>query len=507
MFLHRKTVERSIKNISLDIDNPRLIGYKRRGAFKTQNEIIKVLAESYDVIDICNSILKNGFHPDEILITIPKGDSGRSSIVVEGNRRLCACKILINPDLLKGSSVYLSAKRLKSHENYAMIVSSIARVNVVELPGRREAASYLASKHTQEPIKRWGVYTQGAYYMGLKSAEMKLAELKSTLNDQVPLQRIKQVVLFYQLSEYILDMECWSVEEQSYLVSNIDRLKIEAIVRLINSLEFKDNVGTIRIDEKGNLRSSGFSKDSFSRVMEKLARDAHFNEKDDGSNVITTRQENKEEITAYIEDVADIKQSSINEDEDEDEDEDMLLSGTDEEADTGEAENHQEPEQKVGGRASNKRKWTRLVSEGTPSPISMAKLADLVDEAKKLNVKNYKYSSVLLARAIIEITLKLVIKNKGLESELKATYRDRSGDFENILKFSETKIRDLSDDPSVQKAVRSSIQSLLTRDKEIMNLTNHNEIQILSDKDALHIKGIVQTIADSCFGLLVADNL
>lgn len=505
MFLHRKTVEKSIKYINLDIDNPRLIGYKRRGAFKSQNEIIKVLAEHYDVMEICSSILNNGFHPDEILITIPKGEGGRSSVVVEGNRRLCACKVIINPELLKGTAVYLSAKRLKSHTNYLTVVASIAKLNVVELPGRKEAASYLASKHTQSPIKGWSVYTQGAYYMGLKSSEMKLAELKSTLNDQVSLTRIKQVVLFYQLSEYILDMDCWSVEEQSYLISNIDSLKIEAIIRLIGSLDFKKNIGTIKIDEKGDLRASGFSKDSFNRVIEKLARDAHFNEKDDGSNIITTRQENKDEMADYIEELINAKQFGV--DEEDHDDGDMLLSGTDESADTGESEGNKEPSASTNIPDPRKRKWTRLISETTTSPISMAKLADLVDEAKKLNVKNYKYSSVLLARAIIEITLKLVIKNKGLESDLRAMYKERAGDLESILKFSEIRIRELSSDVAVQKALRSSIQSLLSRDKEIMNLTNHNEIQILSDKEALHIKVIVQEFADSFFDMLVADIL
>ena len=73
MFLHRKIVEKSIRNIHLDIDNPRLIGLKKRDVFKTQNEIMRVLVEHYDVLSICRSILREGYHLDEILITIPNG--------------------------------------------------------------------------------------------------------------------------------------------------------------------------------------------------------------------------------------------------------------------------------------------------------------------------------------------------------------------------------------------------------------------------------------------------
>lgn len=504
MFLHRKAHEKAIRYISLDVDNPRLIGYKRRGIFKSQADIIKVLVEHYDVLDVCRSILNNGFHPDEILITIPKTEQGRSSVVVEGNRRLCACKVLLNPDLIKGSSSYVTAKRFQSHKNYDAVKKTIGRLNVVELPGRQEAASYLASKHTQSPIKSWSVYTQGAYYMGLKSSDMTLAQLKSVLNDQVLLTRIKQVVLFYQLSEYILDMECWSPEEQTFLFSNIDQLKTEAIIRLISNSEFKNKVGVVKIDEKGNLVATGFSQCSFDAVIEKLARDAHFNSKEDGSSVISTRQENKGEISQYISDLTEIKA----EDEDSDSDSEIILSGA-EGMNGDNDENSDEIEEGTvaqGGKKA-KRKWTRLITENTVSPTKNPKLADLVDEAKKLNIKQYRYSSVLLARAIIEITLKIVIKHRGLEGELRTQFKERAGDFENVLKFTESKIKFITDDVSVQKAIRSSIKSLLTNDKEIMNLTNHNEIQVLSDIQVNHIKDLAQTFANAFFSELDAGQI
>lgn len=495
MFYHAKTSEKSIKYISLDVDNPRLIGYKRRGSFGKQSEIVKILVENYEVIDICKSILNNGFHPDEILIIIPKSENSRGSIVVEGNRRLCACKILLNPDIIKGTTQYFTARKFKNHPNYELVIKFIDKLNVVELPGRIEAASYLASKHTQIPIKGWSVYTQGAYYLGLKSAETKLSELRSKLNDQVSLTRIKQVVFFYQLSEYILDMECWTTEELSYLVKNIDNLKIEAIIRLISSSDFKTSIGIITIDDKGILKASGFSQEGFNRVMERLARDAHFNEKSDGSSVISTRQENKTEIRDYLEELADVRDTTSSEDEDELEQE-LTLSGAEVEDDNGEAEDtsvQADPKSSKRGQ----RKWTRLISESTPSPTSMPKLADLIDEAKKLNVTNYKYSSMLLARSIMEIMLKIRIKENNLEKEIKDKYREKSGDFENILRFSLANIRNLSDDASVQKAIKNVIEGLLTRDKEILNLTNHNEIQVLSEKDVLHVRSAVQTFANA----------
>lgn len=494
MFTHTRTFEKAIRYISLDVDNPRLIGYKRRGAFGKQSDIVKVLAEHYDVLEICKSILRNGFHPDEILITIPRGsENSRGSIVVEGNRRLCACKILHNPDLLKGTSQYLTAKRFKSHSNYEQVIKAINKLNIVELPGRMEAASYLASKHTQAPIKGWSIYTQGAYYMSLKPSTTKLSDLKATLNDAVPLDRIKKVVFLYQLCEYILDMECWTDDEYNFLVGNIDTLKVEAIYRLVTSSEFKEKIGVIKIDDKGDLKANGFSIDSFRRVMEKLARDAHFNEKDDGASVINTRQENKQEIKEYLEELSDVQNSIF--DESIALDNEINISGPEPEDENGENREIEEDASNVNP-IKPSRKWTKLLPESTKNPVAQPKLTDLIDEAKKLDVKRYKYSSVLLSRVLFEIMLKIKIREKGLETEIKTQYKEKSSDFDSVLKFSESHIKLLFSDISSQKAIRAVIQGLLQRDKEMMNLANHNDMHILSEMDALHIRDALQTFAN-----------
>ncbi|HHQ4627836.1 TPA: hypothetical protein ACSPZX_003575 [Aeromonas veronii] len=479
MFLHRKIVEKSIRNIHLDIDNPRLIGLKKRDVFKTQNEIMRVLVEHYDVLSICRSILREGYHLDEILITIPNGESSVSSVVVEGNRRLCACKILIKPDILKGTSSYAAVKRLTKDVNYEAVTKTLSKLNVVELPNRLEAASYLASKHTQSPIKSWSVYTQGAYYISVKDEANvdTLSEVNIRLNRQVSLQRIKQVVFFFRLSEYIIEMPCWDVTERKALLDNIDSLKIEAILRLINTKEFRNKVGLIKIDEAGLLNIEKMSFSDFEKIMEKLTRDAHFATTENDGFVLSTRQEDKTIISNYIKSIVAIKDSGP--DSKNNEKGAIVISvGSSTTSEPKEIEKKSSPSPSKRTRKI----YEHLLDSVQCRPNLVPKLDEMVDEALRINVVAQKYSSVLLSRAIIEITIKSVIKKSGLEAEIRTAYRDRAWDFENLLKFTNENIRSMSQDDSIQKAIKGAITSLLTHGKDVMNLTNHNEIQSLSEQ-------------------------
>lgn len=495
MFTHSKASERSVRTLQLDFNNPRLIGYRRRGTISDEKDIIKILAAHYDAFDIARSILQNGFHPDEVLIAIPANQSGNKLIVVEGNRRLAACRILLKPELLRDTPMKYTALRLKSSPTYSQAIETIQKVNVVVLPGRREAAAYLASKHTKAPIKGWSPYTQGAYYMSLKAPDMTLSDIKESLNDVVPLDRIKKVVLFYRLSEFILDLACWTDEERSHLLDNIDEIKTEAIMRLIQSSDFTKSIGKIQVDDHGNLIAKNISQNTVSMIMEKLARDAHFNTKEDGSFVINTRQEDKEEIGTYIGDLVNLASgdtSNIN---------DSEVNLNDDPSSTPQADDNGENSTKKPDQPAS-RKWKKLLPDDITAPAKHAKIRALVDDAQKLDTKRNPYSAALLARAIIEISLKAWLKQIGKERDLKAKYQEKAFDFENILKFTEANIKDVFSDPDAQKAIRQSINSLLGSEKEIMNLTNHNDIHILSTTEIDHIRAKLQTISTHLFHLI-----
>ena len=77
----------------LDPENPRLATSVKR---PTQQELIADLLEHEEVMDLVRDIARQGYFPNELLVAIRDGPN---TIVVEGNRRLAALKLLLNPEL------------------------------------------------------------------------------------------------------------------------------------------------------------------------------------------------------------------------------------------------------------------------------------------------------------------------------------------------------------------------------------------------------------------------
>ena len=79
-------------------DNP------RHEPLKTETEAIEYLCEKEEVLPIAKDIAEYGVNPLERLALVPLKDSSsskssKSYYVAEGNRRICAVKLLNDPDL------------------------------------------------------------------------------------------------------------------------------------------------------------------------------------------------------------------------------------------------------------------------------------------------------------------------------------------------------------------------------------------------------------------------
>lgn len=85
-----------IKNIFLDLENP------RHEPYQSQEEVIEYLCKNEYVYALAQDIVKYGINPLEILAVIPNSKSVKEKItyvIAEGNRRLCALKLLNDPEL------------------------------------------------------------------------------------------------------------------------------------------------------------------------------------------------------------------------------------------------------------------------------------------------------------------------------------------------------------------------------------------------------------------------
>lgn len=101
-----KTRSLSIENLKLDIKNPRF-SYQSTKVMN-QTEIIKYLVANHAVYELAKDIAINGYLLNEEPIVCKEGET---YVVLEGNRRVAACKILLNP------YKYLSSQRAKELTN------------------------------------------------------------------------------------------------------------------------------------------------------------------------------------------------------------------------------------------------------------------------------------------------------------------------------------------------------------------------------------------------------
>lgn len=100
-----------IANLLLDPENP------RHDVLNHQPEIIKQLFENEQIVNLAKDIAKQGaLSPLELVGVLPS-KNGNDYIVIEGNRRICACLLLNNPELTPVKSMIKQFRQLQKNNS------------------------------------------------------------------------------------------------------------------------------------------------------------------------------------------------------------------------------------------------------------------------------------------------------------------------------------------------------------------------------------------------------
>ncbi len=139
-----------VSELHFDSKNPRLVEYSH---LKTEDAIIQTLWDNMAVNEIVMSILANGFFENEALYAIV--EDGKN-VVVEGNRRLAAVKLILAPERCKGMAKY--AERITEELRKELEEG----LPVIFLEKREDAWRYIGFKHVNGPVK-WDSYAKAEY--------------------------------------------------------------------------------------------------------------------------------------------------------------------------------------------------------------------------------------------------------------------------------------------------------------------------------------------------------
>lgn len=173
----------SVTNLHLDEKNPRL---GREISARAPREIIQYLFAHDKAMEVAQSIATRGYFPNEPLLAI--SENGRY-VVVEGNRRLAALKVLREPGLLEGAYV----RQIERLSRKLTTPDAIAKVPVIVAPSRRATDRQVAGRHVGTPVLAWQAENRASFILdklneGYDNEEL-LDELGFSLAD---IQRARQ---------------------------------------------------------------------------------------------------------------------------------------------------------------------------------------------------------------------------------------------------------------------------------------------------------------------------
>jgi len=165
-------IEVDLTELVLDLENYRI-------PTRPEDEVgaLKYLFMSEDVLGAAKLILRDGYFDNEVPIVIAdSSDSdGPPYIVLEGNRRVSALKVLNDPTLIPGheNEVRSLLKR------YAVEADSLPeRIRVIVASDRDTAKPHIARLHTGSPKKRWSRDQQATFYYSLLDDHTTVKDVK-----------------------------------------------------------------------------------------------------------------------------------------------------------------------------------------------------------------------------------------------------------------------------------------------------------------------------------------
>lgn len=143
-----------VAGLHLDAKNPRL---GREVTATAPREIIQYLFEHDKTMEVAESIATRGFFANEPLLAVREGGK---LIVVEGNRRLAALKVLREPGLLEGSK-QRQAERLSRR----IAAQNISTVPVTVAPNRKATDRLIAGRHIGTPVLAWEAENRASFIL------------------------------------------------------------------------------------------------------------------------------------------------------------------------------------------------------------------------------------------------------------------------------------------------------------------------------------------------------
>ncbi len=190
-----------IDNLHLDLKNPRLgRSFANTTVSVTENDILDSIVDQHGVDDLLGSISINGYFEAEPLVGIR--DTANEITIIEGNRRLTACLILIGD-----SRASNHGKRTQHFQNISSseIIEGLKELPVNIHPNRESLLSYLGIRHISG-AKGWDSYAKASWLYDViidGESEFTIRQVSDMIGDKQ--NTIKKILEGYILIKQLED--------------------------------------------------------------------------------------------------------------------------------------------------------------------------------------------------------------------------------------------------------------------------------------------------------------
>ncbi len=245
-----------VDRLLLDAQNPRLSS-GQNGA--SQEDLARILWNEMAVDEVALSIAANGFFPEEPLIVIPadpreRDEKKRKYIVVEGNRRLAAIRILREPAVrakLKATDIPTIDEKSRS---------KLDEIPVFVYPDRKSVWAYCGFRHING-TKPWDSFSKAKYVTSVhRNFDVPLAEIAKRIGDRHA--TVKRLYRGYMILQYGEEHKLFAMEDR---VRN--RFYFSHLYTAVDQPEFQDFLG---ITAEGSLKPDPIPKPKRGELKELL---------------------------------------------------------------------------------------------------------------------------------------------------------------------------------------------------------------------------------------------
>ncbi len=419
------TKELKLDELYLDEKNPRFIIPPN----PSQQSIVDYLIENEEVEQLAIDIAKSGglYAGERVIVTEENG----KMVVLEGNRRVCACKILMNPLLLTN-------KKPASVNRIAVSVTDNLRKNlsvmdVDVMKNRLEAQSSLAAKHI-DGIKRWSTISKYKFFVLEFDAGKSIEEISMITG--VPASKIKTGLKEYRIIEYVLKLPFWTPEErEEYL--NLQEIKTTRLTRLFSAKLSKPESKKLReiidldYDDQYLIRTS-LRRDIFDKILHIVAQAAFIPNYADNFNGTRSTYEDIPQLMAFLEEhklIIDNKSEKKS----------VLVASAEKKSNEPKSEKNEVVSKNMPKGAAdtfNNKQYTSkrnvLIPEDFKVNCTAVKINDIINELKHLSFSSYVNAQAVLLRVLLELSLKYYLHNISEEDKIKEEGH-LEGMFSNVL--------------------------------------------------------------------------